>query len=163
MGYTTTASIKRMFRSIKIEAETGTASQDTAITNEDVAEFIIDADAEIDAKLTEFYMTPITGTEALKYVALISKYKVAHVIKTVLEAQSQTSDREQDVQGNLGRKADELLNALLPKIINGKILDSQVNLSDAPRKAVGPDFGSVFGANLTGIRDSQIKKGGDNW
>lgn len=163
MGYTTIASVKRMFRSIKIEAETGTASQDTAITNEDVEEFIIDADAEIDSKLSEFYKVPITGVEALKYVGVISKYKVAHVIKTVLEAQSQTSDRELDVQTNLSKKADELLNALLPKYVNGKLVDSQVNLTDAVKTAVGPDSGSVFGTNYAGVRESQIKKGGGNW
>lgn len=163
MAYTTVEKVKRMFRHIKIEAPSGTESQDTAITTEDVAEFIIDADAEIDAKLSEFYVTPITGVESLKHIGTISKYKVAHIIKTVLEAQTEFSDREQDVQINLGKKADMMLNALLPKCINGKMIDSQVNLIDAERKAVGPDNGSVFGANFAGVRDSVIKKGGDNW
>lgn len=163
MAYTTLAQIKSMFRGIDIIADTGDEATNTVITEEEVTQFITDADIEIDAKLNEYYVTPITGTESLKYINVISKYKVAHIMKTILEAQSENSDRQQDVQTNLGKKADELLNALLPKIVNGKFVDALTNLSDAPRQQKGPDSGTVFGINYSGVRTPTFKKGGDNW
>lgn len=166
MAYTTLAQIKSMFRQIQIEDDTGSDATSTVVTTEDVTQFIADADAEIDATLAEYYIVPITGTESLKYINVISKYKVAQVIKTILEAKVELSDRDQEVQTNLGKQADKMLAALVPQYKNGKMIDPQVQLTDAPRTEISPKGGSVFGINYatsSPARSHTIKKGGDNW
>ena len=152
-----------MFRDIAIEIATGDPDTETSVTAEDVTQFIEDADSEIDMVLSDYYVTPISGVESLKYIAVISKYKVAHVIKTILETTSQISDREQEVQTNLGKKADKLLYALVPSLVNGKLVDPVVSLSDATKKLNSPENASVFGHNYTGVRTPTVTKGGNNW
>jgi hypothetical protein len=151
-----------MFRGIRIDAETGNEDTSTAVTIEDVDEFILEADAEINARLFDYYTTPITGTEALLVVGKISKYKVAHVIKTILEATTETSDRQQDVQINLEKKANELLDNIIPKWDSKccEWIDPIIQLSDANRKATSPKTAAVFKSNAGTV---VIKKGGDNW
>jgi len=167
MPYTTLAKVKSMFRGITISADTGNESTNTAVTEEDVAEFIAEADAEIDARLNRYYVTPITGTEALKVVGTISKYKVAHMIKTILEATSSNSDKEQDVQTNLEKKANRLLEDITPTFKSvgsgGTWIEPVIDLVDATRKPSSPRDASVFGTNYAGVRTPTITRGGNNW
>jgi len=162
MAYTTVAKVQSMFRAIEFAAATGSEQTETAVTTEDVDEFILEADAEIDSKLVKFYTVPITGTEALKIVGQISKYKVAHVIKTILESDSQTSDHVQEVQTNLEMKANKLLDDIIPHW-DAKCcewVDPAMTLTDAPSKPRSPVTGSVFSSSA---HTAEIKRGGSNW
>ena len=163
MAYTTIDKVKAMFRGIKIEADTGDEQTNTAVTIEDVNEFILEMDAYVDTRLADCYVVPITGAESLKVIGLISKYKVAHVIKTILEVNNSNSDKQQDVQTNLDVKAEKMLDRLCPVDKNGKKLDPIVKLVDAEMTLTSPISAAVFSRNLTGIRTPVIKKGGDNW
>ena len=160
MAYTTLLQIKDLFRGISIEPSTGDESVDTAVSTEAIAQFIIDADAEIDSRLNKYYVTPITGVESLKLINVISKYKVAHVVKTVLEATNETSDRNQDVQTNLELKANAMLENMIPQCVNGTWCDPTAELPDAPLKSTSPKSAAVFSSN-TGT--ATITKGGNNW
>jgi len=162
MGYTTEAKVQSMFRAIEFAAATGDEQTETAVTQEDVAEFILEADAEIDSKLTKFYEVPITGAEALKIVGQISKYKVSHVIKTILESTTQTSDHNQEVQINLELKANKLLDDIVPHWDKKccEWVDPAMTLTDAVTKPRSPVTGSVFSS---ASHTAEIKRGGDNW
>jgi len=162
MAYTTVALVKAMFRGIDINPTTGDEQLDTAVTTEDVDQFILEADAEINSKLYDYYTTPVTGANALIVLGTISKYKVAHVIKTILEMTNETSDKQQDVQVNLEKKANALLNDIIPMWDNKccEWVDPVVQLVDAERKIVSPRTGAVFASSKN---KPTIKKGGDNW
>lgn len=162
MAYTTVDKVKSLFRRLEINAATGTSSLDTVVTTEEVDEFILEVDAEIDAKLSDHYTVPITGVEALKIVGKISRMKVAHMIKTILETTGQLSDRSQEVQTNLELKADKMLKETIP-IWDSKCcewVDPILQLTDATRIAKSPKTGNLFQSN---VRTAVIKRGGDNW
>ena len=162
MAYTTEAKVKTMFRDITIAAATGDPETETAVTSETLAELIVEHDAFIDAKLYEFYTVPITGASALVMVGRISKLLVAHDIKMILESVDNTSDKKQEIQGNLRQQALSLLENIMPKWDSDCCLwvDPIVQLIDADRKAVSPKDGNVFASNTSTVI---IKKGGDNW
>jgi len=160
MAYTTKALVQSMFRNLAVEA-TGTVVIDSEMT-----QFIEDADAEIDAKLGQYYVTPITGTESLKIVGVISRYKAAHVIKTILEVNEQRSDNEtQDVQTNLDIKANRLLADLLPKFNRtSKRYDKPaMPLPDAEALGMPPESATLFSTQTTSETVPTFTKGGDNW
>ena len=162
MAYTTLAKVKSMFRSISIEAETGNEDTNTVVTSEEVDEFILEADSEINSRLSDYYDTPITGAESLVIIGQISKYKVAHVIKTILEVTNEQSDKNQQVQTNLEKKANELLDNIVPKW-DAKCcewVDPIIQLSDAVRKPLSPRDASIFKSS---VHVAEIKKNGNNW
>lgn len=162
MAYTTVDNVKSMFRGISIEPTTDDEQTDTAVTTEDVERFIDEVDAEINGLLYEYYETPITGTNALLIVGRISTYKVAHIIKTILESTEQTSDKAAEVQTNLEKKANQLIDQIIPhwdpKCCEWVV--ARLPLSDAEEKPVTPRTAAVFSSSE---HDPVIKKGGDNW
>ena len=81
MAYTTLAKVKSMFRSISIEAETGNEDTNTVVTSEEVDEFILEADSEINSKLSDYYDTPITGAESLVIIGQISNAESGPALK----------------------------------------------------------------------------------
>lgn len=146
-----------MFRDIEIQAS------DTAITESEVTQWISEADAIIEAKLKQFYYLPITGASSLLIVGKISTLLVAHTIKTVLELRGEYSDKEQEVQTNLEKKAMIMLNDLLPQM-NEKCCSwnpPKMPLPDANMKEFPPISGSVI--SFKSSNTATIKKGGDNW
>ena len=133
MAYTTREDVLAMFRDLKVE-NTG-----TAIVNDTLENWIGRQDAYINARLSEYYQTPVTGDESLKVLNLIATFKVAHMVKGVLELTSSNSDMQQDVQGNLDKKAEEMLDKLLPKKgKNGEIMPPLMELIDADKKPSSP-------------------------
>ena len=157
MAYTTVDKVKSLFRRLEIKAATGTPSLDTVVTIEEVDDFILEVDAEIDAKLVDHYTVPITGVESLKIVGKISRMN-----KTILETTGQLSDRSQEVQTNLELKADKMLKETIP-MWDSKCcewIDPILQLSDAVRTAKSPKSGNLFQSN---VRTAVIKRGGDNW
>ncbi len=156
MAYTTVAQVKSMFRSLKIE------SANTAVITSEVDGWISAQDAIIDAKLGSYYETPITGTESLKIIELISRYKVAHIIKTVLELSQPNSDKTQEGQTNLDEKANEMIADLLPtKGSKGEYIRPVMPLSDASKKSMAPATASITAYNSD--NEPTFTKGGDNW
>ena len=154
MAYTSPDEVIEMFRDLKI-------GNDTAVKSDTLDRWIARQDAYIDSRLAEYYLTPITGDESLKIVGLIATYKVAHMVKTVLELTSENSDKNQDVQGNLDKKAEEMLDRLLPKKgKNGELLPPVMDLVDASKKPASPTTASTFSLQS---QTPTFIKGGSNW
>jgi phage gp36-like protein len=163
MAYTTVDNVKSMFRGIEIEPENvGSPEENTAVTTEEVERFIDEVDAEINGLLYDYYDTPITGTNALLIVGRISTYKVAHIIKTILEATNENSDKKADVQTNLEKKANEMIDQIIPHWDQKccEWIDPRLPLTDASMKAVSPKTAAVFDSS---VHEPVIKKGGNNW
>lgn len=157
MAYTTKALVQSMFRNLKIEV-TG-----TVVTDDEVAQFIEDADAWINAKLKTYYTVPITGLESLKIVGVISRYRVAHTIKGILELTEPKSDKVQLIQGNLGKEAVAMLEELIPHY-NCKCKrweNAKTPLPDEAMVAFPPKSGSVTSYNT--VLKPTFTKGGNNW
>ena len=70
MAYTTVDKIKAMFRAIDMVDATGDADNDTAIITEEVTQFITEAESRINAKIKQYYATPITGPESLNILII---------------------------------------------------------------------------------------------
>lgn len=160
MAYTTVVLVQSMFRKLSIGAG-------TVITSTEVDQFILEADAEIDAKLTRYYEVPVTGAESLKIVGTISRNKVAHLIKTILEVDSQKSELQQDVQTNLEKKAEALLQDLLPQF-NARAdrwEEPIMPLPDATTKPTAPGTANQWNSHTLNddTKKPQFKKGGLNW
>lgn len=157
MAYTTVAKVKSMFRNIKFD------SSSSAVTESEVDQFIADADVWIDAVLDPYYVTPITGTNSLKIVDMISKYIASHTVKTILELTTQTSAKKQDVQSNLRKLAESMLDKLIPHYDKKTKVweDALTPLPDATKKDVAPEGDSGF--SYPTITDPTFTKGGDNW
>lgn len=110
MAYATTAQIERDFKDI-------TFSSSTSVTDTDVAAFIEEADAEIDANLADKYEVPITGAAALIVVRTISIAIVADRIRGILTIK--TGDEKKDQAQ--GKSASEIARQRLKDIRDGKI------------------------------------------
>jgi hypothetical protein len=130
---TTVDKVKTMFRGIEFKAANVDPDLNTAITIETVEDWIDDMDAEIDGLLSDYYVVPVTGVEALKIIGRISKYKTAHLVKTVLESLSENSDKNQLVQTNLEMKANDLLDQVIPHWDDKccEWIDPRLQLTDA--------------------------------
>lgn len=155
--YTDLTKIKAMFRDIKIE------TSGTAIIKSEVNQWIDEAEAEIHAKIDPYYDTPVDETTSPKSFLILTKiatYKVAHVIKTVLELDKQTSDKVQEVQTNLDKKADKILSDILPTFDKGRLINPIMPLPDAVSKFYAPKTASIFS---TSSNDPIFTKNGDNW
>ena len=157
MAYCTNSDVASLFREI-------TFSSDTAVTDTEVDDIITEVDAEINGLLYDHYEVPIVGTESLKIMKMISRYKAGHLVKTILETNEQTSDKVQEIQTNLEKKANELLKKIIPTWDEKccEWIDPILKLSDATRKATSPDAASLFSAP-SNVSGRQITKGGNNW
>jgi len=158
MAYTTSSKVSSMFRDITFDSDSN-----TAITTSEVEDLITEIDGEIDSQLYPFYVVPITGAEALKVVGLISKLKVTHIVKTILEQNEQVSSLKQDVQsGNLEARAQKLLDDLIPiKDKRGNLCAAKKVLTDATAKEVPPSGGARFKSSSNA--DPVFQKGVDTW
>jgi len=155
MAYSTVDTVGSLFRDINFDT-------DTAVTITEVEDMIAEVDAEIDAKLSDHYNVPVTGVESLKILGKISRLKVAHLIKTILESTNEASDRVQDFQTNLEKKADALLNDIIPEWDSKccEWVDPIIQLPDADRVEKSPKTGNLFQSNS---QAAEIKRGGNNW
>lgn len=157
MAYSLNSEVASLFRDI-------TFSSTTAVTDTEVDNIIDEVDAEINGLLYDHYEVPITGVESLKIMKMISRYKAGHVVKTILEVNEQTSDKVQELQTNLELKANELIKKIIPTWDPKccEWIDPVLKLSDATRKAAGPEATSLFSAP-DNVSKREIKRGGDNW
>lgn len=170
MAYTNKSEVVSLFRKLTVEADTGDEKTNTVITDEELAIFIADADAEINAKLYQYYAVPIVeadSPESFKLVSKISKYFVAHNVKAVLDEADQLIGENVTVQPiNYGKKGHMLLKSMLPQFNKTtKQWESPVTpLYDADSKEFRPDSGSlVSSSNMDTGSDPTFTKGGANW
>lgn len=115
MAYCTEADVLREFKSLVI-------SSDTSIKTADVAAWIAEADAEIDARVGLIYATPVTGTNSLLVVRSMSVGLVAGKIREVLRVKSGLKQTEQDNSTDSAKVARTKLD---------KIVKREMKLSDA--------------------------------
>lgn len=157
MAYATKSDVASLFRDITFDT-------DNAVTGTEVTNIITEVEAEINALLYDHYVVPITGIESLKIMKMISRYKAAHVVKTILETNEQTSDKVQDNQTNLEKKANDLLKKIIPTWDEKccEWIDPVLKLTDATRKGTSPDAASVF-SSANNVSKREIKRGGNNW
>jgi len=160
--YTDVAKVKSLFRSIKIEDDTGTEATNTVITTEEVTAFIDEVETLIKSRLSTCYDMATVGTESVKIIGMIAKFKVAQIIKDIMElTTSNTENTVQMVTSNWSKKADKMLDQICPIDECGKCktrpstpLPDTVMLTYAPATA-----NRVAGTTGT----PTFKRGQDNW
>jgi hypothetical protein len=159
MAYTTKTKIEAMFREIGIDASS------TVVSDNDITNWISEADAEIDSALFKFYEVPITGVESLKIVSKISTLKVAHLILAgpLRDAGAMVDDDERS-KVSFEKMAKNLLDDLIPVYDAKNKVFKQPNktLIDAAAKDYGPGKGSKFKISTTTYTPI-FKKGQDTW
>lgn len=106
MAYTTEARVESEFKDVNFTAT-------SAVTSTDVAGFIEEADAEINATLSGKYLTPITGTESLLVVRQISTWLVADRVRYILRVKTGDEGLRQGAPESYGRLAREMLQKLV--------------------------------------------------
>ena len=99
MSYCTQEDVVREIRGLEV-SESG-----TVVTEDDLVDWIAQADAYINGRLSSYYVTPVVATEALKVLKTIATYKVAHRVKNKLELTLENSDKKSEVQANLDKQA----------------------------------------------------------
>lgn len=107
------------------------------VTSTDVTNIIIDVDAWIDAMLSRYYSVPITGTESLKILAVISKYASAAEILRRVTAGITGTKTDNKTGKEYQKKADDMISA---------IQENTLRLADATKS-------SESGIVLTGEYD----------
>jgi len=162
--YAAVADIQSMFRKLDIEDDTSNEDTNTVITTEEVNQFIDEEEALLNATLSTYYDTPITGTDSVLIVKKIIKMKVAHVIKGILEVVDAEADLQSEVQGNLDLKANKIIQCLLPQVNKTtKSTDRpKTPLPDAVAKDTSPESSNIFKSN-TAVAQPTFTKGGNNW
>jgi len=136
-----------VYGDVQSEFKSTTFGASTKITSTEVTEFISQADAMIDGIVSGKYVTPVTGSESLKIVKMISINLVAGRIWNILE-------REGTDAKNKGHDLIEFAKAMLKKITEGKL-----ELSDATSIA-STTFESY---NKTNAIVGLIDKDTDQW
>ena len=120
MQYTTVEKIKSLFRSIKIEADTGDEAQNTVITTEELEEFIDEVEATMNAKLSTCYknvyaINVTDNPESFKILRQIASWKTAAIIKNILSLTGKNSkNNNQDLRDDYAMKAKKLMEKICP-------------------------------------------------
>jgi phage gp36-like protein len=105
MAYCTSAQVVADFKTLTVGA-TG------PVNTTNIADFIAQADAEINSYLAVKYTTPITGTEALLMCQMLSIYLVKSRIQSILRVKTGKEDPDQDTSDNLRGVAIKTLERL---------------------------------------------------
>lgn len=111
MAYSTKDQVQSEFKNVSFDAN-------TAVTDTEVTDLITQTDAEIDARLSVRYVTPITGNVSLLLLRTISIFITAARVSKIIEVKTGESDRDYP------RRVEERNNALkmLQDIVDGKML-----------------------------------------
>lgn len=143
MAYSTVAQVASEFKNI-------TFSATTSITESEVERFIDESDALIDAKLSQVYVTPVTGTVSLLVVQQISIWFSAQRVRDIQMLKTGQNNTNQ-LDG--GKRLDDMAMERLDQI-----LDDELPLPDATLlQASGAVKSYNASNNISGIfkRDSQ--------
>lgn len=144
MSYTSPTLVLGEFKDLTVSAT-------TAVTTTKLAQFIVDADAEINSRLGVKYSTPISGTESLVMVAMIATFLVKDRVLEITKVKTGDDKTSQTGSKSYRDKALDLIN----DIASGKIL-----LTDATLKTSADGVRSYSNDNSTAnIFDRSI----DQW
>lgn len=157
MAYTTKELVQAMVRDLKITLAADTSP--TVVTEEKITEWISQQDAYINGRIASYYSIPVVQADSpisFEILKLIATYKVTHMVKTVLELTSENSDKQQDVQTNLDKKAEKMLDNLIPQKGEPPVL----KLPDAPMLETSPENAALFSLEA---QTPTFTKGGNNW
>jgi len=156
MAYTDLTQVQSLFRNV-------TFSTESAVTSADVSQFITDAETFINARLKNYYDIDNIGPESEVMLATVAKYKVASIIKEVLElTSSNSSNINQRVTGSWDMIANKMLDEIAPPIDNckGCFPRPVTPLPDTDLISVRPQKATLFaGSNAT----KTFTKSGNNW
>lgn len=123
MAYATNAQVASEFKNI-------TFSATSSITLDEVDRFIEEADAYIDSKLSQKYVTPITGTTSLILVRQISVWLAAQRVKDIMRVKSGATEKDQGVGKTKIRRLDDMAKEMLSDILNDKLELPDASLKD---------------------------------
>lgn len=105
MSYSEVEDIQAEFKSIKFDED------DSAVSTSSVENFIAQADAEIDARISSLYVVPVTaGPSALLLLKQLSTWLVAQRVKDIVEVKNVRAETDQDVKIDTAVRARKMLN-----------------------------------------------------
>ena len=162
-AYTDAEKVKSLFRRLKIEADTGTESQNTVVTTEEVNEFIDEQEAIVNARLSSCYDLTTVGVESIKIIGTIVKYKVADVIQNIMALTATNSHQtKQEFSGSWASMAIEMLDKVCPpQNCESVCIDKPtMPLPDTPLKPQSPENQALFKSS---VNTAVFKKGTPNW
>jgi hypothetical protein len=152
MAYSEVSDIESDFKDIEFLAAAATPT--SLVTEEDVDQFITEADALINSYLSMRYETPVTGgSEALELLKLYSRSLVASRIKGIMQVKQATNtDANQNVREGLSTK--DVLKLL------EDLRDNKTSLTGATLLAVS---GLFYSKNYANQVCPTMKKGTKQW
>lgn len=144
MAYSVYGDVQSEFKDLDL-------SSTTKIKDTEVTQFIVESDAYIDGRLSKKYVTPITGTEALKIVKTISIKLTACRVWGILEV---ATKEKKDRGKALCKEALDMIDQILSD--NAKELE----LTDAVLNTT--DHG-IVASNYENDIDPIFEKETDQW
>lgn len=141
--YCTVDDVKAKFKNLP-------TSSTTEITTADIEDFITVHSAYIDGALAGVYVTPVTGTEALKILKQICTLYVAAEVDEINRRGSAEKDQDLSMPRDYRARADRMLN----DIKQGSLVLSDATDSGADR---------ISSYNETNSVEFTVRKGCRQW
>lgn len=146
MAYTTFAEVAAEFKQQTFDATSN-------VTDSDVSQFIVEADALIDSYVGMKYTVPVTAGAGLNLLKMLSRNLVANRVKGILEVKQETSrDANQNVRSGLS--TPEILKIL------SNIRDGNLSLEGAT-SLIGA--GGFYSYNYANSVEPVFKKDEKQW
>lgn len=146
MAYCVIDDVKAEFKSITF------TGSDAAVTEADVTEFIVQADAEINSRIGLRYQVPVTAeATALSLLKMISIWLVSARIKEITEVKDVREEVNQDVKADSASRARKMLD---------QIAKGEINLIGATLASTADGVNSYVSANNV---ERVFKKDTDQW
>lgn len=152
MSYATIDNVKSLFRDFA-------DNPDAAVTDDELQEFLDDANAIVNAKIGTLYAMPITeidNPESFKILRRLETFKVACVVDDILNSYG-----EADKKPMWCKKATELMNELVPpKKANCKQCEPTMKLPDALYLGTSTQRGKI---KISATEGTVFRKNENNW
>ena len=108
MSYCEVEDVQKEFKSIAFD------ETNSAVVTDSVQEFIDQASAEMDAKLSVRYIVPVTASDsALLYLKQICIWLVSQRVKDICEIKNVRVESDQDVKVDTAARARKMLNEIV--------------------------------------------------
>ena len=120
MAYCTASDVQSEFKKLTVGAS-------TPVTSTEITEFIVQADALINARLANRWITPITGTESLSIIKMISILLVKERIEKILSVKTGKPEGSQEQD----EPAQDTGLGMLNQIMDGKLLLTDATLANS--------------------------------
>lgn len=148
MGYCAEADVKNEFRSLAV-------ASGSVITSEKIAEWISQATAEIDGRLSTKYVVPVTGESSLAILKNICTWLVSDRVAKIMELHASPPMQGDVKVVKVGTGTAKDARAMLEDIMNNKIV-----LIDATLKS---SSGGIQSRNVSCNQQHQFKRNRDQW